>query len=257
MKHSTIARLLPALAVLVACAPSPAAQAAPEPTRVDVHVVARDAKLVGSAVGGAQVTIRDAGTGEVLAEGVHEGGTGDTGLIMGTRARNANVFTTPGAAVYTAELALDAPRMITVEASGPLDFPQARTSASTTLLLMPGEDVTGDGVVLELWGYIVEILDTPAASASGRGLDVRARVRMLCSCPTQPGGLWDAPAVRARLTASNGAVVAETPLEYEGGDSTYGGSLALPGTGEYELEVRAVSAETGNAGRVTQAVRIP
>lgn len=150
MKHSTIVRLLPALSILAACDPFPAAQAAPEPTRIDVHVVARDAKLVGSAVGGAQVTIRDAENGEVLAEGVHEGGTGDTGLIMGARARNANVFTTPGAAAYTAELALDAPRMVTVEATGPLYFSQARTSASTTLLVMPGEDVTGDGVVLEL-----------------------------------------------------------------------------------------------------------
>jgi hypothetical protein len=257
MKYPTIVRLLPALSILAACDPFPAAQAASEPTRVDVHVVARDAKLVGSAVGGAQVTIRDAESGEVLAEGVHEGGTGDTGLIMGTRERNAHVFTTPGAAVYTAELALDAPRMVTVEATGPLDFPQARTTASTTLLVMPGEDVTGDGVVLELWGYIVEILGTPAASASGSELPVRARVRMLCSCPTQPGGLWDAPAVRARLTAPDGTVVAETALAYEGGNSTYGGSLAQPGTGEYELEVRAVSAETGNTGRTSSAVRVP
>jgi hypothetical protein len=233
------------------------AQAAPEPTRVDVHVVARDAKLVGSAVGGAQVTIRDAESGEVLSEGVHEGGTGDTGLIMGARERHANVFTTPGAAVYSAQLAFDAPRMITVEATGPLDFPQARTSAATTLLVMPGEDVTGDGVVLELWGYIVEILGTPAASASGTGLPVRARVRMLCSCPTQPGGLWDAPAVRARLMAPDGTVVAETTLEYGGTDSTYGGSLALPGAGEYELEVRAISSQTGNTGRVSSAVRVP
>lgn len=257
MKHSTIVRLLPALSILAACDPFPAVQAAPEPTRVDVHVVARDAKLVGSAVGGAQVTIRDAESGEVLAEGVHEGGTGDTGLIMGARERNANVFTTPGAAAYTAELALDAPRRVTVEATGPLDFPQARTSASTTLLVMPGEDVTGDGVVLELWGYIVEILGPPAASSSENGLPVRARVRMLCSCPTQPGGLWDAPAVRAHLTAPDGSVVAETALEYEGDDSTYGGSLALPGTGAYELEVRAVSAETGNTGRASSAVRVP
>jgi len=257
MKHSTIVRLLPALGILAACDPSPAAQATPEPTRIDVHVVARDAKLVGSAVGGAQVTIRDAETGEVMAEGVHEGGTGDTGLIMGARERNADVFTTPGAAGYSAELALEAPRMITVEAAGPLDFPQARTSASTTLLVVPGEGVTGDGVVLELWGYIVEILGTPAASPSGSGLDVRARVRMLCSCPTQPGGLWDAPAVRAQLMAPDGTIVAETALEYEGGDSTYGGSLTLPGTGEYELEVRAVSAETGNTGRVSSAVRVP
>lgn len=254
MRSSTFARLLPALGILAACAPSPAAQATPEPTRIDVHVVARDAKLIGSAVGGTRVTIRDADSGEVLAEGLHEGGTGDTGLIMGARERNADVFTTPGAAGYSAELTLDAPRMITVEAAGPLDFPQALTRASTTLLVAPGEDVTGDGVVLELWGYIVEILEAPVSTG---GLDVRARVRMLCSCPTQPGGLWEAPTITARLTGPDGEVVAESSLGYQGDDSTYGGSLTAPGSGDYELDVRAVSVETGNAGRVSQAVRIP
>lgn len=257
MRRSLFALLLPALGVLAACDTSPAAQAGSGATRVDVHVVARDAKLIGSAVGGVRVTVRDAESGEVLAEGVQEGGTGDTGLIMGARERNADVFTTPGAAAYSAELALDAPTMITVEASGPLDFPQALTHASSTLLVVPGEDVAGDGVVLELWGYIVEILDTPAATAGGDGLDVRARVRMLCSCPTQPGGLWEAPVVTARLTGPDGEAVAEGRLEYQGGDSTYGGSLTVPGAGEYELEVIAMSAETGNVGRVSQDVRIP
>jgi len=257
MRRSIFALLVPALGVLAACDASPAAQAGSEATRVDIHVVAHDAKLIGSAVGGARVTIRDAETGEVLAEGVHEGGTGDTGLIMGARERNADVFTTPGAAAYSAELALDAPRMITVEASGPLDFPQALTHASTTLLVVPSEDVAGDGVVLELWGYIVEILDAPAATAAGDGLDVRARVRMLCSCPTQPGGLWEAPVVTARLTGADGEAVAQGQLEYQGGDSTYGGSLTVAGAGKYELEVIAVSAETGNMGRVSREVRIP
>jgi hypothetical protein len=244
------------LVTLAACDASPAARAASDTTRLTVHVVARDAKLIGSSVGGARVTVRDAASGEVLAEGVHEGGTGDTGLIMDARERNADVFTTPGAAVYSTALDLATPRMITVEAEGPLDFPQALTSASTTLLLVPGEDVAGDGVVLELWGYIVEILEAPEQAAAGSGIDVRARVRMLCSCPTAPGGLWEAPAVTARLIGPDGAVAAEEPLEYSGGDSTYEGSLGAPAAGEYRLEVRAVSAETGNAGRAETTLQV-
>ena len=252
----TAPTLLCMLGVPVAGGASAAAQTAPEPTRIDVHVVARDAKLVGSAVGGARVTIRDAQTGDVLASGVHEGGTGDTGRIMGARERNADVFTTPGAAVYSAELALDAPRMLTVEAEGPLAFPQALTHASTSLLVTPGEQLTGDGVVLELWGYIVEVLDAPDEASAGDTIEVRARVRMLCSCPTEPGGLWEAPAVTARVINEDGVVVAETRLSYEGADSTYEGSLAAPDAGAYELEVRAVSAETGNAGRNKRTLRL-
>jgi hypothetical protein len=218
--------------------------------------VARDAKLIGSTVGGVQVTIRNTATGGVLAEGLHKGGTGDTGLIMGAGERHASVFTTPGAASFTAELTLDAPQMITVEASGPLDFPQALTHASTTLLVVPGEDIGGDGVVLELWGYIVEVLDTPRQVAAGSQFTVHARVRLLCSCPTEPGGLWEAPPVTVRLTRSDGTIVAEAPLEYAGDDSMYQNTLTAPVAGEYRVEVIARSSSTGNAGRSTSTLTV-
>ncbi|HEX6202874.1 MAG TPA: hypothetical protein VF100_07720, partial [Thermoanaerobaculia bacterium] len=65
--------LLPALLVAAA-----AAAAAAEETAVTVRVLSRDAKFVGSSMGGARVTIRDAETGTLLAEGVTAGSTGDT-----------------------------------------------------------------------------------------------------------------------------------------------------------------------------------
>ena len=244
------------LALVATAAPHATAQPAPTPTRIDVHVVARDAKLIGSAVGGAEVTIRDAHTGEVLAEGVHEGGTGDTRLIMGPRERGADVFDTPGAAVFSAELRLTAPRAIRIEASGPLDYPSARERAETTLLVVPGRHLEGDGVVLELWGYIVEIVEVGPNVAEAEGLGVTARVTMLCSCPTEPGGLWEAGEVTARLIGDDGAVVSETELAYLGEDSIYGGDLGAPEPGIYEIQVIAVLAETGNAGRVHAELRL-
>ena len=244
------------LALVATAAHHATAQTAPTPTRVDVHVVARDAKLIGSAVGGAEVTIRDAHTGEVLAEGVHEGGTGDTDLIMGPRERGVDVFATPGAAVFSAEIPLTAPRSIRIEASGPLDYPSARERAETTLLLVPGRHLEGDGVVLELWGYIVEILEGGPYVADAEGLGLTARVTMLCSCPTEPGGLWEAGEVTARLIGDDGTVVSETELAYLGEDSTYGGDLGAPDPGTYELQVTSVSAETGNAGRILAELRV-
>lgn len=247
MTHRTVAAACAVALAALALAPGAAAQEAPL-TRISVHVLARDAKLIGSSVGGAEVVVRDAATGEVLARGVHEGGTGDTGLIMGPRERHTDVFATPGAAGYTAELALAAPRTVRIEASGPLDYPAARTSASTTLLLVPGHHVDGDGVVLELWGYIVELAEAPEAVAAGEEFEVLARVRMLCSCPTEPGGLWEAGDVTARLLGADGRAVSESALAFTGDTNEYGGRLLAPEAGEYELEVLAVSAETGNAG---------
>lgn len=228
----------------------------PAPTRVNVHVVARDAKLIGTAVGGAEVVVRDAASDEVLARGIHEGGTGDTGLIMGARERNVDVFTTPGAAVYTAELPLEEPREIRIETSGPLDYPAARTTASTTLLVVPGRHLDGDGVVLELRGYIVEILEAPETVADGEEFGVRARVRMLCSCPTEPGGLWEAGDVTARLLDPDGNVVTETPLDYTGETSEYAGRIVASAPGAYDVQVLAVASETGNAGRTRESLRV-
>ena len=265
MIHRTIATACALALTALASVPGASAQetagataqeTAATPTRLNVHVVARDAKLIGSSVGGAEVVVRDAATGEELARGVHEGGTGDTGLIMGSRERNVDVFTTPGAAGYTAELALAGPRMVRVEASGPLDYPAARATAGVTLLVVPGRHVDGDGVVLELWGYIVELAEAPETVAAGEEFDVLARVRMLCSCPTEPGGLWEAGDVTARLRGPDGRVASEADLGFTGETNEYAGRLVAPEPGYYELEVTAVSAETGNAGRRAAPVRV-
>jgi hypothetical protein len=65
--------LLGVLVTLAGCAststPRTTDLTTPRPTRVVTHVVTHDAKLIGSAVGGVRVTIRDVATDRVLAEG--------------------------------------------------------------------------------------------------------------------------------------------------------------------------------------------
>ena len=41
-----------------------------EPTEITVRVMAKDSKFIGTETGGAQVTLRDADSGEVLAQGL-------------------------------------------------------------------------------------------------------------------------------------------------------------------------------------------
>ncbi len=41
-----------------------------EPTHITVHVLAKGAKFIGTSMGGVEITIRDADTGELLAKGV-------------------------------------------------------------------------------------------------------------------------------------------------------------------------------------------
>lgn len=231
-------------------------QALPAQTTVTVRVVAHDAKIIGSGVGGATVIIRNAVTGEVLAQGAQQGGTGDTRRIMEEpRARGAAVFESQGAAGFTATVALDTPTVVEVVAEGPRNYPQAMQRASTTLLLVPGQDVPGDGVVLELHGFIVELLDPQQARAAD-SLPIRARIRMMCGCPFTTGGLWDAGRMAVVARVYDGAtVVREVPLRFTGEENIWGGALpaaALP-TGA-RLVVIAADAERANFGRSDERV---
>src|SRR6476620_132988 len=54
------------------------------PTTITVRVIAKGGKFLGDDIGGAQVTIRDAQTGELLASGTTQGGSGNTAEIMQT-----------------------------------------------------------------------------------------------------------------------------------------------------------------------------
>lgn len=151
------------------------------PTKVMIRAVSRDAKVIGTKVGGARITIRDVATGSILAEGIQRGETGSTERIMvEPRRRGAKVFDTPGAAGLLATVMLRQPTIVEVMAEGPLGTPQSTQRASKTLLLIPGQDVLGDGIVLEIHGFTVTLLApaTDAQTEVGKTLEVRATVTL-------------------------------------------------------------------------------
>jgi hypothetical protein len=77
------------------------------PTKVLVRVVSKDAKVIGSGVGG-RCSIVNARTRD--PRHVQEGETGDTGRIMvQPRGRGKVVYGTPGAAFFLTEIGLERP----------------------------------------------------------------------------------------------------------------------------------------------------
>lgn len=218
------------LAIVVSLALAvPTAVAAQTPTKIRIRVVSHDAKIIGSGVGGARVYVRDPATGKVLAEGVQEGGTGDTrSIVVEPVARGSNVYDTPGAAQFTAELSLSEPTVLELVAVGPLDYEQAMQRSTKTMLLVPGQDVLGDGVLLELHGFVVELLEPDEVASGAVSVPLRARVRMMCGCPLEPGGLWDASRVEVKaLVYAEGKLVQSVPLAYAGETSIFAGTLSL------------------------------
>jgi hypothetical protein len=160
-----------------------AAAAQAEPTRITVRVLSRDAKFVGTSMGGMRVTIRDADTGEVLAQGLTQGGTGDTQRIMRQDWKRGAALSTEGAARFATTLDLDEPRRVEITAHGPLAQPQSAGSVSVTQWLLPGKHLDqGDGVLLVLPGFAVDVLAPPVHARPGKApqqVTVRANLVML------------------------------------------------------------------------------
>ncbi len=151
-------------------------------TKVVVRVVAKDAEVIGSGVGGALVRIKNLETGEVLAEGKQEGGTGSTDRIMiQPHRRGEAIYGTFGAAYFEAKIPLERPTQVEIYAEAPLGYPEAMQKGSKTLLLIPGRHIMDEGVIIELNGLIVNVLHPSSKETLKKGQEVlvRSEVRML------------------------------------------------------------------------------
>jgi hypothetical protein len=236
------------------------AQTGGKETKIMIRAVARDAKVIGQHVGGAKITVRDTSTGEILAQGMQAAGTGDTNLIMKTpHTRGMTVYNTPDSSGFLAVLHLEKPTVVEITAEGPLGNAQATQRATKTMLLVPGEDVLGDGILLEIHGFIVTALaPLPDAKVkTGSPFEVRATITMACGCPTEPGGLWDANKIHvvARLLR-NGKIESETPMTYAGVQNTFHADVSPTASGPIELQVLAMDPDGANFGMTREAVAL-
>jgi len=239
------------LAVVMACGIGGEALAVD--THIDVRVLSKGAKFIGTGVAGTEITIRDAETGELLARGKTVGNSGDDRRIMvESRPRHAPL-STPTSAVFRATLDLDEPRQVLVSARGPLSQPQSIAVATVTQWIVPGKHITGgDGLTLELPGFSVDILYPPARqrvpAEQGR-IELRANVMMMCGCPIEPEGFWDANAFEVvALIRQRDRRVAEITLSYAGEIGQFAGAFPIPGPGPYDITVYAFDPSNGNTG---------
>ena len=242
---------------LVAAASSPAWT---KPTEMVVRVISLGGKFVGSSMGGAEITIRDVRTGQVLAHGRTAGGTGDTARIMKGAPRGAPIADGETAA-FRASIDIDEPRLIEVEAYGPVAQPQSAMRVRAQQWVLPGRPVNrGDGWVLELPGLVVDAVDPPAhARISGQTQAITANVALMCGCPIEPGGIWDAARfdVRAAISRENGEAVADLPLSYAGQTGRFSATARFPGRGGYVVTVTAVDTLTGATGLDRTSLIVP
>ena len=219
-------------------------------TNIMVRAKAKDAKFIGTSIGGAKILVKDALTGEILANGVTSGSTGNTDKIMKQDWKRSENLSDAETAGFNASLDIDEPTFVTIEAYAPINKKQAEVMSSTQLWVIPGKDITGDGVVLEVPGFVVDIISpqTHERIASTETIELKANIVLMCGCPITKDGIWDANQyeVKAIVTNSEG-VTKEIAMDQKDKPSTFKADLNLE-KGLYEVMIYAYDPVTGNTG---------
>lgn len=228
----------------------------PLPTTVLVRVVAHRSLVLGKDVGGARVTITDVASGQLLASGLQQGDPGDQMQIMRTpHLMDEPVYSGRPAASFSATLELTRPTLVQITAEGPLAYPQALQRASKTVLLIPGHDLTNDGIVLHLYGYLVQVEQPPPGEPLIAKEDVmlRASVRTLSGALVRPHSDWDSRKIHiyAELLIGD-RVVERLQMFYAGEKSRFEAPFFVPipkdAPDGMTLRVVAADTATGNFG---------
>lgn len=219
-------------------------------TEIMIRARAHDAKFVGSSVGGARILVKNTNTGEILDQGRIKGSTGSREKLMESSYDRHTVLSDEDTGGFLAELDIDDPTFITIEVYSPKNAEQAQVLSTTQLWAIPGKDITGDGVVLEVPGFIVDVLAPQRHETldSDEKMAIRANIVMMCGCPITEGGLWDSDdyEVKAIITDEDGHKE-KIPMHITDKTSTFAGEAELD-SGFYEVLVYAYDSETGNTG---------
>lgn len=228
----------------------------PQPTRIIVRVVSHGSMVLGHEVGGARVTITDVASGEVLASGIQQGEAGDQNQIMRTpRMMGEPQYSTRTSASFTTTLNLVHPTLVDIAAEGPLTYPASTQRVSQRVWLIPGQDMTNDGIVLALYGYIVQIEHPKPHEPLIAREDVmlRASVRTLSGSLVRPHGDWDSRKIRIYGEVLIGSRVHERlQMFYSGRNAEFEAPFFVPFPQDapdgITLRVIAADPAGGNAG---------
>ncbi len=224
-------------------------------TRVIVRAQAKDAKFIGTGIGGAYVIIRNDLTGEILAKGLTAGNSGNTDVLMNQPHKRHDRLTDDQTAKFEADLKLDAPTFVTIEATAPVNRKSSAVKASTQLWLIPGKPIDEDGIILQIPGLMVDILEPQShqvitqTSLKDNQLKLRINLVMMCGCVINKNGVWKSDNLEVKaLVKKDGTKFGEVPLSFASQDNIFEGMLSVKEKGMYEVQIYAYDRVNKNTG---------
>ncbi len=149
------------------------------PTKLVVRAKSRDAKFVGTSMGGARIVVKDTETGNVLAEGLTAGGTGNTQKIMVAPHVRFGKLTDSATAKFETVINIDEPRLVTIDVEAPYGFKPDTVKSSTQVWMIPGKHMTGDGVIVEVPGFSIYTQTANEVKLTGSKADIPIQARIV------------------------------------------------------------------------------
>ncbi|MEJ2901508.1 hypothetical protein WAE58_03695 [Pedobacter panaciterrae] len=223
-------------------------------TKIVIRAKARDAKFIGSSLGGAYVIIRNKTNQQILAEGKTTGSTGNTDLIMKTPKTRESSIVDGQTAGFLAAIDINEPTFVSIEVVSPFNSKQAQAKVSTELWLIPGKDILGDGIILEIPGFIIDILKPRTHqylslnSIKDKPFQFQANVVMMCGCVIEKGGVWNAEEFEVKgMLKKDGKYIRDVKMSFIS-TNLFEGDTQINVGGNYELTLYAYDKKTGNTG---------
>ena len=223
-------------------------------TKLIVRAKAKDAKFLPATLG-VHVTIRNHMTGEVLAKGMATGGSGNTNQIMTDAIRRGQMLADENTSKFEASLEITEPTFVDIEVMASVNRRNGTKKITTQIWLIPGKHILGDGIVVEVPGFIVDVLYpttqqyTRLSAIKNNQIVLKASVTMACGCVISKGGTWDSEAFTvSAILKRNGERMTEVPLKITEVYNNFEGILPITDKGDYEVHVYAYDPKTGNTG---------
>lgn len=223
-------------------------------TKVMIRAKARDAKFIGTSLGGAHIIVRNKLNGKILAEGNTTGSTGNTDLIMKTPKIRGNSIADEQTGGFIANIDIDEPTFVTIEVISPLNSRQAQATVTTELWLIPGKDILGEGLILEIPGYIIDILKPRTHqyialnTIKDKQFLFQANIVMMCGCVIDKGGVWNSDEIEVKgILKKDGKVIKNVDMSLVS-TNLFEGNHLINTPGNYELILYAYDKKTGNTG---------
>lgn len=223
-------------------------------TKVIVRAKAKDAKFIGSSLGGAYVIIRDKTNQRILAEGLTAGTPGNTKTIMHTPRDRYTRLADDQTGKFEAVLDIEEPVFVRIEVIAPYNHGQSQVQAVTELWLIPGKHILGDGIILEIPGFIVDVLNPRThqfitlASVKDKPLKIQANIVMMCGCLINKGGTWNGDEIEVKaIVKKDGKFLKEVTMSLIDAN-LFEAATAIDAKGEYQFTVYAYHEKSGNTG---------